>query len=127
KRSCSRYRPPGLRIPMMNQTGRRHICRWRRPDVFPRCATRQRNAVINLNGEVARNSQVPVRRSLPAPFRTGTGRLAIGIRNMQTTAAITLHSYWTERRGRRPAPLRSEMEPAHLATILPDVFILEGD
>lgn len=46
---------------------------------------------------------------------------------MQTTAAITLHSYWTERRGGRPAPLRSEIEPAHLATILPDVFILESD
>ncbi len=46
---------------------------------------------------------------------------------MQTKAATTLHAYWTERRGERPAPLRSEIEPAHLAGILPDVFILENE
>lgn len=44
---------------------------------------------------------------------------------MQTKAAATLYDYWTRRRGGRPVPLRSDIEPADLAVILPDLFILE--
>lgn len=44
---------------------------------------------------------------------------------MQTKAATALYEYWTRRRGGRPVPLRSDIEPADLARILPDLFILE--
>lgn len=46
---------------------------------------------------------------------------------MQTKAAIALYDYWTRQRGERNVPLRSAIEPADIAAILPDVFILEGD
>lgn len=45
---------------------------------------------------------------------------------MQTRAAAALYDYWTRRRGSRPVPLRSEIEPADLAAVLPDLFILEA-
>lgn len=44
---------------------------------------------------------------------------------MHTKAATALYDYWTRRRGERPVPLRSAIEPADIAAILPDVFILE--
>lgn len=44
---------------------------------------------------------------------------------MQTKAATALYDYWTRQRGARPVPLRSTIEPADIAAILPDVFILE--
>jgi hypothetical protein len=44
---------------------------------------------------------------------------------MQTKAGTALYDYWTRLRGERPAPLRSLVEPADIASILPDVFILE--
>ena len=44
---------------------------------------------------------------------------------MQTKAATALYEYWTRRRGERPVPLRSAIEPADIAPILPDIFILE--
>jgi hypothetical protein len=44
---------------------------------------------------------------------------------MQTKAATTLYDYWTRQRGRQALPLRSAIEPADIAGILPDVFILE--
>ncbi|MXN53562.1 PAS domain-containing protein [Shinella sp. AETb1-6] len=44
---------------------------------------------------------------------------------MQTRAATTLYDYWTRQRGRQALPLRSAIEPADIAGILPDVFILE--
>lgn len=44
---------------------------------------------------------------------------------MQTKAAATLYDYWTRQRGSQPLPLRSAIEPADIARILPDVFILE--
>jgi len=37
----------------------------------------------------------------------------------------TLYAYWNEIRGTRRAPKRFEIEPARLAPILPDAFILE--
>lgn len=45
---------------------------------------------------------------------------------MQTKAATALYDYWTRQRGKRAVPLRSAIEPADIAAILPDVFILEG-
>lgn len=44
---------------------------------------------------------------------------------MQTKAVTALYDYWTRRRGERAVPLRSAIEPADIAAILPDVFILE--
>ena len=44
---------------------------------------------------------------------------------MQTKAVTALYDYWTRQRGDRAVPLRSAVEPADLAPILPDVFILE--
>lgn len=44
---------------------------------------------------------------------------------MQTKAVTALYDYWTRQRGERAAPLRSVIEPADIASILPDVFILE--
>ena len=46
---------------------------------------------------------------------------------MQTRAASALYDYWNEQRGNRPLPLRGEIEPAGLAAVLPDLFILEYD
>jgi len=45
--------------------------------------------------------------------------------SMQTKAVTALYDYWTRKRGERPLPLRSAIEPADIAAILPDVFILE--
>ena len=45
---------------------------------------------------------------------------------MQTKAATELYDYWARQRGERTVPLRSAIEPADIAAILPDVFILEG-
>jgi hypothetical protein len=42
----------------------------------------------------------------------------------QETTRI-LFKYWNEVRGSRPAPRRIEIEPARIAAILPDSFILE--
>ncbi|WP_234185577.1 PAS domain-containing protein [Shinella sp. NM-101] len=44
---------------------------------------------------------------------------------MQTKAATALYDYWARQRGERAVPLRSAIEPADIAAILPDVFILE--
>jgi len=44
---------------------------------------------------------------------------------MKTTTTKILYSYWNEIRGSRIAPRRFEIEPASIAGILPDTFILE--
>lgn len=44
---------------------------------------------------------------------------------MKNTTSRILYTYWNEVRGRRPAPHRFEIEPARIAAILPDAFILE--
>lgn len=41
------------------------------------------------------------------------------------TATEQLFHYWDRRRGARPAPDRSEIEPGDIRDILPDTFILE--
>lgn len=45
--------------------------------------------------------------------------------SMQTKAVTALYDYWTRQRGDRLVPPRSAIEPADIAAILPDVFILE--
>lgn len=42
-------------------------------------------------------------------------------------ATEELFHYWDRRRGNRPAPDRSEIEPGEIRGILPDTFILEVD
>jgi hypothetical protein len=44
---------------------------------------------------------------------------------MNSRSSTTLYDYWNEVRGDRVAPRRFEIEPARLAAILPDAFILE--
>lgn len=44
---------------------------------------------------------------------------------MNNPASKQLYAYWNEVRGDRHAPRRFEIEPARLAALLPDAFILE--
>ena len=44
---------------------------------------------------------------------------------MQQRTSKILYSYWNDVRGTRLAPKRFEIEPARIAPILPDTFILE--
>jgi len=46
---------------------------------------------------------------------------------MKNRASKHLYAYWNEVRGDRLAPRRFEIEPARLASVLPDAFILERD
>lgn len=46
---------------------------------------------------------------------------------MQQEGTVTLFQYWNRLRDGRPAPLRSEIEPADIKTLLADTFILEAD
>ena len=46
---------------------------------------------------------------------------------MNQNGSITLFQYWNRLRDRRPAPRRSEVEPADIKTLLADTFILERD
>ena len=44
---------------------------------------------------------------------------------MKQSTIQVLFGYWNEVRGERLAPRRFEIEPARIATILPETFILE--
>lgn len=44
---------------------------------------------------------------------------------MRQDGSIALFQYWNRLRGRRPAPKRSEIEPADIRALLADTFILE--
>lgn len=46
---------------------------------------------------------------------------------MRTPLSASLFQYWTELRAGRPMPLRTQIDPASLASILPDLFILEAE
>ncbi|MEW9807975.1 PAS domain-containing protein [Mesorhizobium sp. ZMM04-5] len=46
---------------------------------------------------------------------------------MKQDGSIALFQYWNDLRGKRPAPKRTEVEPAHIKTLLSDTFILERD
>jgi hypothetical protein len=44
---------------------------------------------------------------------------------MKEAVSQSLFAYWNDLRGDRPAPRRFEIEPARIANMLPDTFILE--
>ncbi len=44
---------------------------------------------------------------------------------MRSKSAIEIFSYWNELRGHDEAPSRDQIEPAHIRTLLADLFILE--
>ena len=46
---------------------------------------------------------------------------------MKHQATIALFQYWDSLRGDRPAPQRTEIEPADIKSLLADTFILEQD
>jgi hypothetical protein len=46
---------------------------------------------------------------------------------MKLDGSIALFQYWNRLRAGRPAPKRSEIEPADIKTLLADTFILEKD
>jgi hypothetical protein len=46
---------------------------------------------------------------------------------MKHAASRELHAYWDERRGKRPAPTRAEIEPGAIRQVLSDAFILALD
>ncbi|WP_163272627.1 PAS domain-containing protein [Chelativorans alearense] len=46
---------------------------------------------------------------------------------MNQDGSMALFQYWNRLRGNRPAPRRSEIEPADIKALLPDTFILERD
>jgi hypothetical protein len=46
---------------------------------------------------------------------------------MKQNGSITLFRYWDSLRNGRPAPTRTEIEPADIKTLLADTFILEKD
>src|ERR1700739_1777843 len=69
----------------------------------------------------AENS-VPNRNSCAATARSLEER-----GNMKHTASRQLYAYWDERRGKRPAPGRAEIEPGAIRQVLSDAFILALD
>lgn len=46
---------------------------------------------------------------------------------MKQNGSIDLFHYWNRLRGGRPAPKRTQIEPADIKTLLADTFILESD
>ncbi|WP_158284845.1 PAS domain-containing protein [Hoeflea marina] len=44
---------------------------------------------------------------------------------MRHTNSLSLFTYWNAKRGKRPAPARSDIEPSDIRTLLPHVFICE--
>ena len=50
-----------------------------------------------------------------------------GASEMKQKGTIALFRYWDALRGDRPAPQRTEIEPADIKSLLADTFILESD
>jgi hypothetical protein len=50
-----------------------------------------------------------------------------GERQVKHPATRELYQYWNQRRGSRALPDRSDIEPGHLKTLLPDTFLLTID
>ena len=46
---------------------------------------------------------------------------------MKQEGSLALFHYWNRLRGDRPAPKRTDIEPADIKTLLGDTFILERD
>lgn len=55
------------------------------------------------------------------------GRRSWGLSDMKHKTIHTLFDYWNAIRAGRPAPLRSEIQPGEIRSILPNVFILERE
>src|SRR5215469_2101579 len=57
----------------------------------------------------------------------GTGARWQGVATMKHAACRELYAYWDERRGKRPAPERAEIEPGAIRHVLSDALILGLD
>jgi hypothetical protein len=66
--------------------------------------------------------------AVPKGHRFAPGKAAAGAGvAMKHAASRELYTYWQELRGRRPAPERSEIEPAAIRGILSETFIVALD
>lgn len=93
--------------------------------MFPQTGDRRnRNQSLTLTLRWHETRSFPRMSSVCPAFRAGTEQNRLEM-SMQTKAITALYDYWTRRRGERGVPLRSAIEPADIAPILPDVFILE--
>lgn len=93
--------------------------------MFPQAGRRRnRNQSLTLTARWHETRSVPGRTTVCPAFRAGTEQNRLEM-SMQTKAITALYNYWTRQRGDRRVPLRSAIEPADIAPILPDVFILE--
>ena len=68
----------------------------------------------------------PSRGALLSTDGTRAGR-SCGACIMKLDGSIALFQYWNRLRAGRPAPKRTEIEPADIKTLLADTFILEKD
>ena len=50
-----------------------------------------------------------------------------GLATMRHRSIKALYTYWESLRAGRPAPERSELDPAAIASVLGDLFLLDGD
>jgi hypothetical protein len=87
-------------------------------------ARRNRNQWLTLISGWHETRSAPSRCPFHPPLRIGTAQNRMEA-SMQTKAVTALYDYWTRQRGERAVPLRSAIEPADIAAILPDIFILE--
>lgn len=86
---------------------------------------RNRNRMLTLTPRWHETRSFPRKTPVCPAFRAGTEQNRLEM-SMQTKAVTVLYDYWTRQRGDRRVPLRSTIEPADVAPILPDLFILEG-
>lgn len=83
-------------------------------------ATAQRHAPCSTHCEVAVG-----RKLCPEPGQLcGCDTIAREQGNMKHAASRQLYAYWDERRGKRPAPERADIEPGAIRQALSDTFIL---
>jgi hypothetical protein len=81
---------------------------------------------INLNIRLARKSHC----GLKGAFFSAACAKSVQDRfkrkhRMRSKTIIDLYAYWDELRGRRDVPDRGQIEPAHIRTLLAELFILE--
>ena len=70
-------------------------------------------------GRLAPNVSKRHKSGVPAASRTS------GDNDMRHKNSFELFAYWTEKRGKRAAPSRTDIEPADIRTLLPHVFICD--
>lgn len=93
--------------------------------MFPQAGQgRNRNQSLTLTTDWHETRSSFRKATAHADFRVGTEQNRLEA-SMQTKAVTALYDYWTRQRGDRAVPLRGTIEPADIAAILPDVFILE--